>query len=116
ALDADLSETHYMVEAFEKRKNLMMEKSAEIPAFKVSEPKGAFYLFPDVSATFGKTYRGKLIKDADDLAMFLLEEVHVSTVSGTAFGMDNCLRISFAASEKQLEEAMNRIKDVLQEA
>lgn len=116
ALDADLSETHYMVEAFEKRKNLMMEKSAEIPAFKVSEPKGAFYLFPDVSATFGKTYRGKLIKDADDLAMFLLEEVHVSTVSGTAFGMDSCLRISFAASEKQLEEAMNRIKDVLQEA
>ncbi|MGB6084459.1 pyridoxal phosphate-dependent aminotransferase [Moheibacter sp.] len=116
ALDADLSETHYMVEAFEKRKNLMMEKAAEIPAFKVSEPKGAFYLFPDVSATFGKTYRGKLIKDADDLAMFLLEEVHVSTVSGTAFGMDNCLRISFAASEKQLEEAMNRIKDVLQEA
>lgn len=116
ALDADLSDTHYMVEAFEKRKNLMMEKAAEIPAFKVSEPKGAFYLFPDVTATFGKTYRGKLIKNADDLAMFLLEEVHVSTVSGTAFGMDNCLRISFAASEKQLEEAMNRIKDVLQEA
>lgn len=116
ALDADLSDTHYMVEAFEKRKNLMMEKAAEIPVFKVSEPKGAFYLFPDVTATFGKTYRGKLIKNADDLAMFLLEEVHVSTVSGTAFGMDNCLRISFAASEKQLEEAMNRIKDVLQEA
>ncbi len=116
ALDADLSDTHYMVEAFEKRKNLMMEKAAEIPVFKVSEPKGAFYLFPDVTATFGKTYRGKLIKNADNLAMFLLEEVHVSTVSGTAFGMDNCLRISFAASEKQLEEAMNRIKDVLQEA
>lgn len=116
ALETDLSETHYMVEAFEKRKNLMMEKAAEIPVFKVSEPKGAFYLFPDVSATFGKTYRGKLIKNADDLAMFLLEEVHVSTVSGSAFGVDNCLRISFAASEKQLEEAMNRIKDVLREA
>ncbi len=116
ALDADLSQTHYMVEAFEKRKDLMMQKAAEIPVFKVSEPKGAFYLFPDVSATFGKTYRGKLIKNADDLAMFLLDEVFVSTVSGSAFGMDNCLRISFAASAEQLEEAMNRIKNLLTEA
>ena len=114
ALDADLSKTHYMVEAFEKRKNLMMRKASEIPVFKVNEPKGAFYLFPDVSATFGKTYRGKTIQNADDLSMFLLDEVFVSTVSGSAFGMDNCLRISFAASEQQLEEAMNRIREVLQ--
>ena len=113
ALDADLSKTHYMVEAFEKRKNLMMRKAAEISVFRVNEPKGAFYLFPDVSATFGKTYRGKTIQNADDLAMFLLDEVFVSTVSGSAFGMDNCLRISFAASEEQLEEAMNRIREAL---
>jgi len=115
ALHADLSKTHYMVKAFEKRKNLMMKKAAEIPYFKVSEPKGAFYLFPDVSATFGKTFRGKKIENADDLSMFLLEEIYVATVSGSAFGMDNCLRFSFAASEEQLEEAMNRIKDALQE-
>ncbi|NLN34327.1 MAG: pyridoxal phosphate-dependent aminotransferase [Flavobacteriaceae bacterium] len=113
ALDADQSLTQYMVDAFEKRKDLMMQKATEIPFFEVKEPKGAFYLFPDVSATFGKTFRGRTIKNADDLAMYLLEEVHVSTVSGTAFGIDNCLRISFAASQPQLEEAMNRIKDAL---
>lgn len=113
ALDADQSLTQYMVEAFEKRKDLMMQKAAEIPYFQVKEPKGAFYLFPDVSATFGKTFRGRTIKNADDLALYLLEEVYVSTVSGTAFGIDNCLRISFAASQPQLEEAMNRIKAAL---
>lgn len=113
ALDADQSLTQYMVDAFEKRKNLMMQKAAEIPFFRVKEPKGAFYLFPDVSETFGKTFRGRTIKNADDLALYLLEEVYVSTVSGTAFGIDNCLRISFAASQPQLEEAMNRIKDAL---
>ncbi|MFV0304581.1 MAG: pyridoxal phosphate-dependent aminotransferase [Moheibacter sp.] len=113
ALDADLSQIQYLVDAFQKRKDLMMKLSADIKGFKVKEPHGAFYLFPDVSETFGKTYRGKKIQNADDLALYLLEEALVSTVSGSAFGMDNCLRISFAASEEQLISAMTRIKDAM---
>lgn len=113
ALDADLSETSYMINAFKKRKDLMMKWVKKIPDFRVSEPLGAFYLFPDVSATFGKTYRGKLILNADDLVSLILEEVFVATVSGSAFGMKDCLRISFAASEDQLNEAMRRIKELL---
>ena len=113
ALNADLSETKYMIDAFAQRKELMMKWMNEIPGFKVSEPKGAFYMFPDVSALFGKTFRGKQINNSDDLAMLILDEVYVSTVAGSAFGLDNCLRISFAASEEDLEEAMKRIKDLL---
>lgn len=113
ALMADLSETHYMIEAFEKRRTLMMKWAKQIPAFKVAEPKGAFYLFPDVSETFGKTYQGVTINNADDLAEFLLDHAYVSTVSGSAFGMPNCLRISYAASEEQLNKAMQRIKEIL---
>ncbi len=113
ALNADLSETKYMIDAFAQRKEKMVKWANEIPGFIVSEPKGAFYIFPDVSALFGRTFKGQLIKNSDDLAMFLLDEAYVSTVAGSAFGMDNCLRISYAASEEQLEEAMRRIKEVL---
>lgn len=113
ALNADLSETKYMIDAFAQRREKMAQWVNEIPGFKVSEPKGAFYMFPDVSSLFGKTFKGKQINNSDDLAMFLLDEVYVSTVAGSAFGMDNCLRISYAASEEQLEDAMRRIKDVL---
>lgn len=113
ALNADLSETHYMIEAFEKRRELMMNLAKEIPAFKVNEPKGAFYLFPDVSALFGKTFHGVTINNSDDLANLILEKAHVSTVPGSAFGIDNCLRISYAASEENLKEAMRRIKELL---
>lgn len=113
ALDADISQIKYMVNAFEKRRKLMMEWVKEIPDFQMAEPEGAFYLFPNVSSTFGKTYNGTLIKNADDLAMLFLEEAHVSTVSGSAFGNNNCLRISYAASEETLNEAMRRIKTLL---
>lgn len=113
ALDANLSEIQYMIKAFENRRKLMMEWVKEIPDFKISEPQGAFYIFPNVSSTFGNTYNGKLIKNADDLAMLILEEAHVSTVSGSAFGNNNCLRISYAASEEILNEAMQRIKTLL---
>ncbi len=116
ALNADLSQTKYMIDAFAERRNKMFEIINQIPGFKVKEPKGAFYLFPDVSFWFGKTIKGKTIHNSDDLANFLLEEVYVSTVAGSAFGMDNCLRISYAASIDQLEDAMNRIKKVLTEA
>lgn len=113
ALGADLTQIQYMIDAFRKRKELMMDWAAKIPAFKVSEPKGAFYLFPDISSTFGKTYEGKLIENSDDLVQLLLEKAFVATVSGSAFGMDNCLRISYAASDEQLNEAMRRIQKLL---
>ncbi len=116
ALNADINQTKYMIEAFAERRNKMIEIINQIPGFKVKEPKGAFYLFPDVSYWFGKTIKGKTIQNADDLADFFLEEIYVSTVSGSAFGMDNCLRISYAASIEQLEDAMNRIKKLLTEA
>lgn len=113
ALDADTTEIQYMIQAFEKRRALMMNWVKEISVFKMTEPEGAFYIFPDVSATFGKTYHGHLIENADDLALLILDEAHVSTVSGSAFGDNNCLRISFAASENTLNEAMRRIKELL---
>lgn len=113
ALDSEVSDIQYMIDAFKKRKELVMQWAKEIPDFKLSDPKGAFYIFPDVSATFGRTINGRLIKNADDLSMLILEEAFVSTVSGTAFGNPNCLRISYAASEKTLNEAMRRIKELL---
>ena len=113
ALNSDLSEIQYMIDAFAKRREKVLEWINEIPGFKIKEPKGAFYMFPDVSDWFGKTVKGKTIQNSDDLANFLLEEVYVSTVAGSAFGLNNCLRFSYAASLDQLEEAMKRIKTVL---
>lgn len=113
ALDADLSQIQYMIDAFKKRRALMMDWVKEIDAFQMPEPEGAFYIFPDVSATFGKTIHGKLIQNSSDLANLILDEAFVSTVPGSAFGMDNCLRISYTASEAQLNEAMRRIKELL---
>lgn len=113
ALDSDLSEIEYMVSAFKSRRALMMDWIREIPEFKLAEPGGAFYVFPNVADTFGKTYQGKLIQNADDLSMLILDEANVSTVSGSAFGNDQCLRISYAASEEKLNEAMRRIKELL---
>src|SRR5690606_8468778 len=97
ALDADLSQIQYMIDAFKKRRALMMDWVKEIDAFQMPEPEGAFYIFPDVSATFGKTIHGKLIQNSSDLANLILDEAFVSTVPGSAFGMDNCLRMSYAA-------------------
>lgn len=113
ALEADPKEIKYMVDDFAKRRELMIGWAREIPGFKVNEPKGAFYLFPDVSETFGKTYNGVTINNSDDLALYLLEHALVSTVSGSSFGLPDCLRISYAAAEEQLREAMKRIKEAL---
>src|SRR5690606_14408539 len=113
ALMADPSQTHYMIEAFADRRNLMMDLANEIPGFRISEPKGAIYLFPDVSELFGKTFQGIKVNNSDDLANLILDKVFVSSVPGSAFGMDNCLRISYAASEENLIEAMRRIKELL---
>ena len=102
-----------MRQAFERRRNLIVGLAKEIPGMKVLEPQGAFYLFPDVSAFFGKQYNGQTIRNADELVTFLLQEAHVACVSGSAFGEDNCIRFSYATSEDLIMEAMRRMKEVL---
>lgn len=113
ALDSDPSEIKYMVDAFKNRRKLILNLITEIPGFKTNEPEGAFYVFPDISFYFGKTIRGKTINSAEDFALFLLEEAGVASVTGEAFGDPNCIRISYAASEKDITEAMKRIKETL---
>ena len=103
----------YMVDAFKKRRAMILELLSEIPHFKTNEPEGAFYVFPDVSYYFGKTLNGKHINTASDFSLFLLEEANVATVTGEAFGDPNCIRISYAASEDEIKEAMKRIKETL---
>ena len=102
-----------MRQAFDRRRKLVIEMAKEIPGFKVNVPDGAFYLFPDVSELFGKSCDGKTINDASDLAMFLLEKALVATVGGNAFGAPECLRFSYATSDENLVEAMNRIKEAV---
>ena len=113
AVDADPKVLNEMVSAFKNRRNLVVELAKAIPGLKINVPDGAFYLFPDVSSFFGKTLRGKLINNADDLSMYLLSEANVATVTGDAFGNPNCIRISYATSEELLTEAFKRIKEAL---
>jgi len=113
ALENDPSKIQYMIDAFKERRTLILSLIAEIPGLKANEPDGAFYVFPDVSYYFGKTLRGRTIQNAGEFALFLLEEAKVATVTGEAFGDDNCIRISYAASEKDIRTAMQRIKEVL---
>lgn len=102
-----------MVVQFEKRRDLVLSMLAEIPGMKTSKPDGAFYVFPDCSAYFGRMDGDTLIKNADDLCYYILSKGHVGIVSGDAFGAPECFRLSYAASEEQLKEAMNRIKNSL---
>ena len=113
AVDADPKVLNEMVTAFKNRRDLVVGLAKEIPGIKINIPDGAFYLFPDVSSFFGKTLKGKLIANADDLSMYLLSEANVATVTGDAFGNPNCIRISYATSEALLTEAFKRIKEVL---
>ncbi|MBL7471714.1 pyridoxal phosphate-dependent aminotransferase [Robertkochia sediminum] len=113
ALEAPVSKIGYMIEKFHERRDLVLGLLGEIPGMKLNVPEGAFYVFPDISDFFGKTIKGKTINNATDLSMLLLEEAHVATVTGEAFGNPNCIRISYAASEAELKEAIKRIKDVL---
>lgn len=115
ALEAPVSKINYMVERFKSRRKLIIDLISEIEGFVITEPEGAFYVFPDVSHFFGKTLKGHKINDATDLSMFLLEEALVATVTGDAFGSPNCIRLSYAASEKDIEEAMKRIKKAVSE-
>lgn len=114
ALKAPKSKIQYMVDEFKRRRDLVLELLSEIDGFKLNVPEGAFYVFPDVSSFFGKTLRGRNIHNATDFSLYLLEEAMVATVTGEAFGDANCIRFSYAASEKDLREAIRRIKESLQ--
>ena len=113
ALKASKSEIQYMIDEFKKRRDLVLALLSEVEGLKVNVPEGAFYVFPDVSSFFGKTLRGRTIGNASDFSLYLLEEAMVATVTGEAFGDANCIRISYAASEKELREAIRRIKESL---
>jgi len=114
AMDADPSEVSEMVKAFEKRRTLVLDALNKIEGVKTNVPGGAFYVFPDVTHFYGKSHNGMPVKDANDLAMYLLNEALVAVVTGEAFGDPNCIRISYAASEETLTEAMTRIKTALE--
>lgn len=102
-----------MRKAFERRRDLIVELAKEISGLEVNCPQGAFYLFPKCSGFYGKSYEGKTINNSTDLAMFLLEEGHVATVGGDAFGDPECFRMSYATSDDNIREAMRRIKETL---
>ncbi len=110
ALLEPVSRIQYMVDKFKERRKLILGLIQEIPGFKCNEPEGAFYVFPDVTAFFGKTLNGRKINNSSDMSMYLLEAANVATVAGDSFGNNNCIRISYAASEAQITEAMARIK------
>jgi len=113
AVSARVSAIQYMVDEFATRREIIIELLSEIPGFKMNKPQGAFYVFPDISYYFGKTLKGKTIENASDFAFFLLEEAHVATVTGEAFGNDNCIRISYAASEENIRTAARRMAEAL---
>lgn len=112
AVKASVSKIQYMIDEFKKRRDLILDLLSEVKGFKLNVPEGAFYVFPDISYFFGKTLRGKTINTASDFSLYLLEEAGVATVTGEAFGDNKCIRISYAASEKEIREAIKRIKEV----
>jgi len=113
ALEAPVSKISHMIETFKTRRKLIIDLLNEIEGFVTTEPEGAFYVFPNISTFFGKTIKGHEILNATDFSLFLLEEANVATVTGEAFGNPECIRISYAASEDQIKEAMARIKKAL---
>jgi aspartate aminotransferase len=113
ALTSDQSDTHKMRDEFLKRRDTVLELLAEIPGVKANRPEGAFYVFPDISSFFGKSNGDHIIMNAVDFCNYLIYHAHVSLVPGDAFGDENCIRISYAASTEKLVEALKRIKDAL---
>jgi aspartate aminotransferase len=113
ALNAEPSAVKYMIDEFKVRRDLVLNLLSDVEGFNSNTPEGAFYVFPDVSYYFGKTLRGKTINNATDFSLYLLEEALVATVTGDAFGNPNCIRISYAASQEQIIEAIKRIKEVV---
>ena len=115
ALEASPEKIKYMVDEFKKRRTIILNLLSKIPGVKTNIPEGSFYVFPDISYFFGKTIKNKKINDSNDFALLLLEKAHVATVAGEPFGNPNCIRISYAASIKDIETAIERIKNVLKE-
>ncbi|MCO5248077.1 MAG: pyridoxal phosphate-dependent aminotransferase [Chitinophagales bacterium] len=113
ALTGDQTPTYKMKDIFQKRRDVVMNMLDQIPNVKCMIPDGAFYVFPDFSAYFGKKYNGEVIKDADDLCIFLLNVGHVAAVSGISFGIPECVRFSYSLSEETLIEAFTRVKNAL---
>ena len=114
ALEGDVETTLTMKAAFLRRRDLVFQMMQNIKGLKFNNPQGAFYFFPDVSNYFGKTYNGNTINNADDMAMYLLNEGNLSVVTGSAFGDQNCIRFSYATSDDKLVEAMRRLKIALE--
>ena len=113
ALDEPVSRIQYMVDEFKVRRDLILGLLGEIKGIKTNVAQGAFYVFPDVSYYFGKTIAGTKVENSSDFAMLLLEKANVATVTGEAFGAPNCIRISYAASQEELKEAVRRIAELL---
>lgn len=113
ALESDLAPSFAMRDEFEKRRDLILGLLKDIPGFNVNHPLGAFYVFPDISAYFGKSNGDIAINNANDFCEYLLLNAHVAVVTGSAFGADDCFRISYAASEETLIEAVRRIKEAV---
>jgi len=110
AMEADPKDIQFMVDAFARRRKIMIDGLSSIEGLICNEPEGAFYLFPKVDALLGSNFGDRQIKTAEDLCMYLLEEAHVATVDGSAFGADEYIRLSYAASEETLKEAIERIR------
>ena len=113
ALEASPTKVQYMIDEFKVRRDLILGLLKDIEGFTCNTPEGAFYVFPDVTAFFGKTLNGTLIKNATDFSLYLLEAALVATVTGDAFGNPNCIRISYAASQDQIIKAISRIKEAV---
>jgi aspartate aminotransferase len=113
ALNADQSCVKDMLVAFQRRKDLIMDLMKDIPGIELVEPEGAFYVFPKMDAYYGKSFGDRKIETSNDLCLFLLEEGHIGTVPGEAFGEQTCIRISFATSDDKIIEAIRRMKEAL---
>jgi len=113
ALNIETNNIKEMVSAFKRRRDLVVKLAKEIKGFKINEPQGAFYLFPEVKSYFGKSNGETTIKNASDLAIYILKKAHVATVTGEAFGSPDYLRFSYATSDEKLTEALGRMKNVL---
>lgn len=114
AMDLPAESTYYMRDAFLKRRNLVLELMKDIAGLKTNVPDGAFYVYPEVSSLFGKSYNGFVINNATDLSMYLLDVAHVALVPGAAFGDDKYIRFSYATSEDKLIEALKRMKEAIE--
>lgn len=113
AYNSDQSCVEEMRLAFERRRNLIVSLAKDIPGLEINCPQGAFYLFPKCSSFYGKSYGSYIVNNSTDLAMYLLDEAHVATVGGDAFGDPECFRMSYATSDDNIKEAMRRIKEAL---